>query len=233
MKKKIPHLLTALMVSIFTMIMPNKLVAQQKKYTGWFFLAQNIPLNKKFSFQFDGQFRTDNHWKNAELAMIRPGLTLSLSKKYAVSAGYLLVENWKVKDNVRSNITENRVWQQFSILNRKKSSSFQQKFRFEERWIPVFEVKNEKFVKTANLFNTRLRYSVRYTTPFSTKNEHTQGFYGVLQNEIITNIIGLKNANNQFFDQTRTYAGTGYRINKHTDIEAGYLFLFYKGTMWE
>ena len=139
------------------------------------------------------------------------------------------MENWKTLGITRDNSTDHRLWQQvFSSTNMGKSL-FQQRVRFEERWISTLAVENGQFIKTDNFFNTRLRHWMRWTAPVTQKSNSKQGYYTALQNEIILNMTGGSHANNKIFEQSRTYAGLGYRINKHTDLEAGYMFLFGKG----
>lgn len=198
------------------------------KFSGWFSVSQNISLKNKFSIQFDSQFRTDAKWENAETIISRLGLSYALNKTYSIAAGYIFVENWKVLDKIRDNTTDHRIWQQVSSAIPLGKTLFQQRIRIEERWISLLVVENNRFKKTDNFFNTRLRPWVRWTVPISRK-QLTHGYYIALQNEIILNMTGGSHANNKIFEQSRTYAGLGYKINKHADLEAGYMLLFGKG----
>jgi len=48
----------------------------------------------------------------------------------------------------------------------------------------------------------------------------------VVQDEIFFNTSGKDKLNVKFFDQNRTFAGSGYRFNGHLDVELGYLFQY-------
>ena len=53
--------------------------------------------------------------------------------------------------------------------------------------------------------------------------------YWVAQNEFFFNAVGASHANQKLFDQSRSYAGTGYRLSKHADLELGYMFVYAEG----
>jgi hypothetical protein len=57
----------------------------------------------------------------------------------------------------------------------------------------------------------------------------TKGMYWAVQNEFFFNAAGASHANRKLFDQSRTYAGSGYRLGKHADLELGYMFLYTEG----
>jgi hypothetical protein len=199
--------------------------AQRNRFSGWFLNTQNIKLNNKLSFQFDNQLRTTHRWKSADLYIMRAGVTLALNKGYAIATGYNLVEFWRTIDNVHDNITEHRFWQQIQYLKQNKKNIFQHRIRIEERWMPVVGIRNNKFYKKDENINSRFRYWSRWQWPFSGKPNFQKGFYGTVQDEVIVNLTGSRYTNKMFFDQVRGYTGTGYRLNKNLDVEAGYTFM--------
>ena len=214
-----------LILSLFFLVGLNEASAQRNKFSGWFLNTQNIKLNDKFSFQFDNQLRTTDKWRGPEIYFLRVGLTLSLKKGYAVAAGYNFVDFWRTIDNVHDDISEHRLWQQIQFSKQKKKSLFQHRIRIEERWMPVVGVRNNKFYKKDENINSRMRYWSRWQWPFGGNPNFQKGFFGAAQDEIIFNLTGARHSNNMFFDQVRGYTGTGYRLNKHLDLEAGYVFM--------
>jgi len=230
MNKKANPVFILLFFSACMFLAQNKARCQlSNKFSGWFSLSQSIILKNKFSIQFDSQFRTNNHWKNAETVISRIGLSYGLNKNYSIGAGYIFIESWKVLGKTRDNTTDHRLWQQMVFTKPMGKTQFQQRVRFEEGWISLLTVEDDHFKKTDNLFNTRLRYWTRWKIPFSRKQLTQSRYYTALQNEFILNMIGGSHTNNKIFEQSRTYAGIGYKINKQVDLEAGYMFLFGKG----
>jgi hypothetical protein len=53
--------------------------------------------------------------------------------------------------------------------------------------------------------------------------------YWVAQNEFFFNAAGASHANRKLFDQSRTYAGAGYRLSKQADLEIGYMLVYIEG----
>jgi len=159
----------------------------------------------------------------------RLGLSYAFNKSYAIAAGYNIVENWKVLDNTRDNITEHRIWQQVTSTKSLGKTIFQQRIKIEERWIPLTIVENDRFKKTDNFLNSRFRHWVRWKAEKSKKKVTQIVYYTALQNETFLNMTGSSHANNKVFEQSRTYAGIGCRLKNRTDLEAGYIFIFGKG----
>lgn len=198
---------------------------QRNRFSGWFLNTQNIRLNNKLSFQFDNQLRTTHKWKSADLYIMRAGITLALKNGYAIATGYNLVEFWRTIDDVHDNITEHRFWQQIQVAKLRKKSILQQRIRIEERWMPVVGIRNNKFYKKDENINSRFRYWSRWQWPLSGNPNFQKGFFGITQEEVLLNLTGSRFTNKMLFDQVRGYAGTGYRLNRNLDIEAGYMFM--------
>jgi hypothetical protein len=198
---------------------------QRNRFSGWFLNTQNIRLNNKFSFQFDNQLRTTHKWKSADLYIMRAGITLALNKEYAIATGYNLVEFWKTIENIHDNITEHRFWQQIQYTKQNNKNNFQHRIRIEERWMPVVGIRNNKFYKKDENINSRFRYWSRWQWPLSGNPNFQKGFFGTAQEELLLNLTGARHTNKMLFDQVRGYIGTGYRLNKNLDVEAGYMFV--------
>ena len=186
-------------------------------------------LSPKFNFIFDTQLRSNDQWKKTETFILRPGLTYVLSKNVSLSAGLALITNWKTMEGIRDEVSDNRIWQQLGINQQVKNTVLQHRIRIEERWIPVLKVAGSEIVKSDPNFNARFRYFTRWISPFSATKKLTKGIYWAVQNEFFFNAAGARHANRKLFDQSRTYAGTGYRLGKHADLELGYMFFYTEG----
>jgi hypothetical protein len=211
-----------LLLSLFT-------TAQQSKFSGWGMTVHTIALSPSFNFIFDSQLRSNDQWKQPETFILRPGLTYVLNKTVSLSAGVALIQNWKTIEAVRDGVSDNRIWQQLGINKQVKKALLQHRIRMEERWIPVLKIAGSDIVKSDPKFNARLRYFNRWISPFSKAEKWTKGIYWVAQNEFFFNIAGASHVNRKLFDQSRTYAGTGYRLGKHADLEVGYMLVYTEG----
>ncbi len=188
-----------------------------------------IKLSDKFLFQFDAQFRSSDQWKSKETVILRPVLSYMLNKDAALGLGYAAVSNWRTIEGVWDNINEKRLWQQLNINKRKGSMAIQHRFRLEERWLPNITVEQNAFKENGHAFSSRLRYMTRVMGPFTTNTAFTKGLYWAAQNEFFLNLWGGNVVNKKLFDQSRTYAGAGYRISSAVDAELGYMFAYIEG----
>jgi len=203
--------------------------AQQNKFSGWAMTQNTITISPKFNLIFDSQLRSNDQWKQPETFILRPGLTYVLNKNVSMSAGLALIHNWKTIEGVRDAVSDNRIWQQLGINKTIKNGALQHRIRMEERWIPVLKIDGSEIVKSDPKFNARFRYFARWIHPFSTTEKLTKGMYWAVQNEFFFNAAGASHANRKLFDQSRTYAGTGYRLSKHADLELGYMLVYIEG----
>jgi hypothetical protein len=91
--------------------------------------------------------------------------------------------------------------------------------------MPVVGIRNNKFYKKDEHINSRFRYWSRWQWPLSGNPNFQKGFFGIAQEELLLNLTGARHTNKMLFDQVRGYIGTGYRLNKNLDVEAGYVLL--------
>lgn len=203
--------------------------AQQNKFSGWGMTVNTVALSPKFNLIFDSQLRSTDQWKQPETFILRPGLTYVLNKSISISTGLALIQNWKTIEGVRDGVSDNRIWQQLGINKQVKNRVLQHRIRMEERWIPVLKVSGSEIVKSDPKFNARFRYFTRWISPYSRTEKLTKGMYWAIQNEFFFNAVGASHANRKLFDQSRTYAGTGYRLGKHADLEFGYMLVYTEG----
>ena len=218
-----------IIVLFFLVLFCTSTTAQQNKFSGWGMTLNSIRLNPKFNLIFDSQLRSNDRWEKTETFILRPGLTYVLNKEVSLSAGLALIHNWKTIGGVRDGVSDNRIWQQLGINKQVKKAVLQHRIRIEERWIPVLKVAGNDIVKSDPKFNARFRYFTRWLSPFAKTEKLTKGMYWVAQNEFFFNAIGASHANRKLFDQSRSYAGTGYRLSKHADLELGYMLVYAEG----
>jgi len=228
MLKKIWMMANMLIVFAFSMTAN----AQQTRNSGWGMSMNTFKLNEKFTFFFDAQLRSNDNWIQPETFIFRPAIGYALNKQTTISLGYAWVTNWRTlayigpadeQLTIRDGVTDNRVWQQLVLNKTYGNSVLQHRLRLEERMLGTLTTDGKQILKNDPKFNARFRYFTRWIKPFSTSTSFQRGMYGALQNELFFNTIGAQHANNKLFDQSRTYAGLGYRLAKEIDVEFGYM----------
>ncbi len=206
--------------------------AQQTRHSGWAMSMNTFKLNEKFTFFFDAQLRSNDNWIQSETFIFRPAVGYALNKQTTISLGYAWVTNWRTlsyigpadeNKTIRDGVTDNRIWQQLVVNKPYGNSVLQHRLRLEERMLGTLSTDGEEIFKNDPKFNARFRYFTRWIKPFSTSTSFQSGIYAALQNELFFNTIGAQHANNKLFDQSRTYAGLGYRLKKEIDVEFGYM----------
>jgi hypothetical protein len=222
MKKYIGFLLICLCLT-------NSISAQENRFTGWVMSMNTIQLHSRFLFQFDAQLRSTDRWEKSETLIFRPVFSYLLNKETAVGLGYAAISSWRTIEGVRDRLDEKRLWQQVNVNKRSGSLAIQHRFRMEERWLPEITVQNGGFTKTGYAFSSRFRYFTRFMAPINKTSSFSRGVYWAAQNELFFNLLGAEVVNNKLFDQSRTYAGGGFRINKAVDAELGYMLVHNEG----
>jgi hypothetical protein len=197
--------------------------AQANRFSGWALSANTIKVTSKWSIIFDTQLRSTDDWRQPETFIFRPGLAYNSSGGHQLSMGFAWIENWRTLAGVRDGVSDNRIWQQWIKTQTLKQATLQHRVRLEERMIPTLTVAGTELKKTNTQFNARLRYFNRYINPFGPKNKLVRGPYWALQNEIFLNVAGLRYSHGKFFDQSRSYAGIGLRLNPAADLELGWM----------
>lgn len=203
--------------------------AQTTRNSGWASVISNIRTGQKTSIFFDAQIRTTDEWQGTETTILRPGFSYATSKRSLLTAGVAFIRILRKADGVSDRVSDNRFWQQLIINQPIGINSLQHRLRLEERTIPVLYAVENELRKKDGKINVRFRYFNRYASGFHKGVKLDKGVYWVVQNEFFFNWLGAKPANGKFFDQTRTYAGLGWRTSKKVDIEWGYMLQHVEG----
>lgn len=203
--------------------------AQEKKTSGWAMAMNTFQISPKIIIQFDAQLRSSNHFEKPEVLIIRPVLGYMINKTTSIGLGIVSISSWKSIDDVRDRADELRLWQQLNTVKKYGASTLQHRFRLEERWMPIINVENGAFKKIGSNFSSRFRYFTRLIMPVKKTAQFSKGVFCAVQNEFFFNTSGGIHLNNKLFDQSRTYGGVGYRMNKTTDLELGYMYQYIEG----
>jgi hypothetical protein len=212
-----------LIILVVSLFFAANVFAQVNRFSGWALSANTIKVTSKWSIIFDTQLRSTDQWKQPETFIFRPGLAYNSSGGHQLSMGFAWIENWRNLAGVRDGVSDNRFWQQWIKTQTFKQATLQHRVRLEERMIPTLTVAGNEIEKTNNRFNARLRYFNRYINAFGQKTRLVRGPYWVLQNEVFLNAAGLRYTHGKLFDQSRSYAGIGIRLNPSADLELGWM----------
>lgn len=136
---------------------------------------------------------------------LRVGFGYQLDSMNSVMIGYLY--QYSQPPYAKTDINENRAWQQFqNVLDFKEYGKLQNRIRFEQRTITEGE-------GTA----LRGRYQLKYMYPIS------KDWGLVLNEEVFWNFNTVSWGPTSGFDQNRIFFGPSYQINKDIKMEAGYM----------
>jgi hypothetical protein len=210
-------------ILLFTLFFAVNTFSQANRFSGWALSANTIKVTSNWSIIFDTQLRSTDEWKQPETFIFRPGLAYNSSNGHQLSMGFAWIENWRNLAGVRDGVSDNRFWQQWIRTQQFKQATLQHRVRLEQRLIPTLIVDGNEIKKTNNRFNARLRYFNRYINAFGPKTKLVRGPYWVLQNEVFLNVAGSGYTHGKLFDQSRTYAGVGTRLNPVADLELGWM----------
>jgi len=221
----------------FIVITPDFLSAQTSNtFNGWLAITAYFKLDTKFTLRIEGNLRSGDEWQQIQTVIFRPGIQYIFARNQTLTLGYAYISNAQTIDGIRGYTPEDRIWEQYSIMNyfsaQEHYISFQNRLRLEQRFIGQSVVDNDQLVTESFEFVQRLRYFFRMIVPFiqSPKKEFIKGSFFSLQNEVFVNIGNTSVVNGKFFNQNRAYFSVGYRFSPKNDTEVGYIYQFVEGT---
>ncbi|MEJ8818457.1 DUF2490 domain-containing protein [Lacibacter sp. H407] len=189
-------------------------------WTGYF---NQTRLTDKWGFWTDVHLRTkDNYFNNLSQGIIRLGLTYYLSDDAKLTAGYAYVNHFPSDNHKNISQPEHRPWQQIQWHTKYPRLKLMQWFRLEERYRR--KIKNDDELADGYNFNFRLRYNILSQFPLSKKRFQPNTFSFVLSNEVFVN-FGKQIVYN-VYDQNRFFAGFHYHVNKHDNLQFGYMNIY-------
>lgn len=155
-------------------------------------------------------------------AIGRIGLTYYLRDEAKLTAGYAYINHFPAENHKNISQPEHRPWQQLQWHSRYPNLRLMQWFRLEERWRR--KILNDDEFDNGYNFNFRARYNILSQFPLSKKRFEPGTLSFVLSNEVFIN-FGKQVVNN-YFDQNRFFTGFHYYVNKHDQLQLGYMNIF-------
>lgn len=168
----------------------------------WNNINISLPLTKKIATRFQISPRILNNFSDFNQFIFHSSLgyrfnkNLSFWQAYAFNTTY--IPDFRI---------ENRVYQDAILEHSFKNISFENRFRFEER-----------FLENVDEISLRGRYRLKAVIPLIKKKK----VYLSLFDEIFFNLNDAQNGPQSGLDQNRVFVGLGKEINDYLTLELGY-----------
>jgi Protein of unknown function (DUF2490) len=218
--KKILLFFCTVIITATTVAQVKQTTSTNQVWTGYF---NQTRFSNKLGAWADVHLRTkEEFFTNFSQAIVRLGLTYYLTDDAKLTVGYAYVNHFPAEGHKNISQPEHRPWQQVQWHNRYNKVRTMQWFRLEERFRRKI-LNDNKLAKGYN-FNFKLRYNFFSQFPLSKKRFQPNTLSFVVNDEVHVN-FGKQIVNN-YFDQNRLFLGFNYHINKHDNLQFGYMNVF-------
>lgn len=194
--------------SLFMMFFAVSAYSQNSDFGNWLIYIGNKKINNNWNWHHEVQYRNYNAIGDLEQLLLRTGIGYNLTENnnnLLLGYGFIHSQNYIDNSNDKLNVNEHRIFQQFITKQKFSRISFQHRYRFEQRWIEETD------------FRMRFRYFLSLNIALNNKEVVDKTLYASIYNEIfINNTIN-------YFDRNRIYLGVGYKLNRNTKFEIGYM----------
>lgn len=197
-------------IIIGLIVLPLISFGQDSDLGNWLIYIGNKKVNSKWNIHHEIQYRNYNAIGDLEQLLIRTGVGHNLTENnnnLLLGYGFILSKNYNDGLDVKTQINEHRIFQQFITKHQTGGFSLQHRFRFEQRFVE-------------DLFKMRFRYFLAATVPLFHIDQNGRNVYFSTYNEIFLNTKG------RALDRNRLYGGIGYKASQNFRIELGYLNQF-------
>ncbi len=184
--------------------------AQPADLGNWFIYFGNKELNSRWNIHHEIQYRNYNFIGDLEQLLLRTGLGYNLTEgnnNVLLGYGFIHSENYVGSSDVKANVDEHRIFQQFITRHKIARVSVQHRYRFEQRFIE-------------ENFRLRYRYFLSLNLPLTDSEMNDNTLYLSAYNEIFIHGDGV------LFDRNRLYGGLGFKCSDNLRFEVGYMNQF-------
>jgi hypothetical protein len=189
----------------------------------WFGVLNQTRFSNKWGIWFDAHLRLkDQYVQDLSQAIIRFGPTFYLTDDVRLTAAYAYVNTFPAPGHANISLPEHRPWQQVQWFQRGKKARLMQFIRLEERYRR--NVLNDNELGEGFRFNWRIRYNFSLFLPITKKKFDPGALLFNINNEVFVN-FGKQIIYNHF-DQNRLFLGLVYQVNKHAQLQGGYMNLY-------
>ena len=216
-----------LIIFLFILSLNSKLFSQTKQtetiQQAWFGYFNQTRFSNKWGTWTDIHLRTKEDFVSGlSQSIFRLGLTYYLNDDTKLTAGYAYVSHYPAEGHKNVTMPEHRPWQQLQWHTRNPKLRLMQWFRLEERFRR--KILNDDELAEGYNFNFRIRYNFFSMFPLSKNKFQPKSLSFVLNDEVHIN-FGKQIVYN-YFDQNRFFLGFAYHVNKHDNLQLGYMNVF-------
>ena len=209
------------------LLLVSKTEAQVKQTTSinqvWTGYFNQTRFSNKWGAWLDVHLRTkEDFFTNFSQAIFRAGLTYYVTDDVKLTGGYAFVNHFPADNHGNISQPEHRPWQQIQWHSKYTKLRLMQWFRLEERF--KRKILDNDELASGYSFNYRLRYNFFAQFPLSKKRFQSKTLSFVVNDEVHVN-FGKQIINN-YFDQNRFFLGFNYHVNKHDNLQFGYMNVF-------
>ena len=181
--------------------------SQSSNLGNWLIYFGNKPINTKWNWHSEVQYRNYNSIGDLEQLLLRTGVGYNLTENnnnLHLGYAYIRSENYIAGSDEKVAFNEHRIYQQFITRQKIERVLVQHRYRFEQRFIE-------------DDFRVRFRYFLSLNIPLNHKEIIDKTFYLSAYNEVFLN------TENIIFDRNRLYGGLGFNVSKKVRFELGYM----------
>lgn len=189
----------------------------------WFGLFNQTRFSQRWGMWFDTHFRLkDDFVGKPSQFILRAGPTYYLTNDIRLTAAYAYVHHFPSEGHKNIAQPEHRPWQQVQWFLRGKQARLMQWVRLEERFRR--NLLDDNNLGAGYNFNWRIRYNFALFVPITKKRFEPGGLQAVVNDELMVNFG--ENIVYNHFDQNRLFVGLVYQVNKHAQLQGGYMNLY-------
>lgn len=181
----------------------------------WFMYFGNHRISQHWGLHTEYQWRRSEWVNQWQQSLLRLGVDYYADDKNTLTAGYAWIVTFPYGEQpVTQSFTEHRIWEQWIINHRAGLLYVNHRYRLEQRFLE--QPNEEEYV-----FRQRARYRLMLMAPLG-KTDLTDNTLFLAT--YIEPFIGFgKGIGKNVLDQNRLYFALGYRVNRQTNIQLGYL----------
>ena len=218
---------TCVFLILISFLLPQQSFSQTKQtehvQQTWFGYFNQTRFSNRWGGWADLHLRTKEDFvSDLSQSIIRLGLTYYIKDDTKLTAGYAYVSHFPADNHKNVTMPEHRPWQQLQWHTRTSKMRLMQWVRLEERFRR--KILNDEELAEGYNFNFRVRYNFFSMFPLHKKNFQPGTLSFVVNDEVHIN-FGKQIVYN-YFDQNRFFVGFAYHVNKHDNIQLGYMNVF-------
>ncbi len=193
------------------------------QFNSWWMYFGNHKLSDKIGLHTEYQWRRSDFASNWQQSLARIGLDFYLKDRASVTAGYGWIVSYPYGEQpIATSFEEHRIWQQLILQQGSGRFNFHHRYRLEQRFLQNVSL-NAAGEKLTNgyRFRQRARYRFLLSVPLNKPSMQDQTLFLAMYDEVF---LGFgKGLQKNILDQNRLYFALGWRFNKDTNIQLGYL----------